>query len=111
MGLRLLNDWIVIRDDFSDERMIGSIHIPEGSVESPHKWATVLAVGKGKSITKGSGWRESDLKPGDMVLYVRFLKKTETGKALTVTLEREYGEGAFLIQSKDVICCLPAEYR
>ena len=104
MGLRLLNDWIVIRDEEGDERMIGTLHIPEGSVEKPHKWAKVLAVGRGKSVPKGSGWAEPETKPGDRVLYVRFLKWTDTGKALKVVLEREYGDGAFLIQGKDVVC-------
>lgn len=108
MGLRLLNDWIVIRDDEDDERMIGSLHIPEGSVESPHKWATVLAVGKGTPINRAPGWREPEVCPGDRVLYVRFLKRTETGKSLTKALEREYGKGAFLIQGKDILCFEPA---
>lgn len=108
MGLRLLNEWVVIKDDEDDERMIGSLFIPEGSVESPYKWATVLEVGKGKSISKPPGWTEPEVEPGDRVLYVRFLKRTDTGKALTQALEREYGKGAFLIQEKDIICCQPA---
>jgi co-chaperonin GroES (HSP10) len=109
MGLRLLNSWIVIRDLEPDEKMIGSLHIPEGSVEDPHKWAEVLEVGKGQSIPGGTGWAPSEVQKGDKVLYVRFLKHTDTGKALTPILAREYGAGAFLIQEKDVICLEPAE--
>lgn len=107
MPLRLLNSWIVIRDLEQDERMIGSLHIPEGSVESPHKWAEVLEVGKGKPLTSRAGYEPMEVEVGDKVLYVRFLKKTETGKSLTKVLEREYGVGAFLIQEKDVICSEP----
>lgn len=109
MSLRLLNSWIVIRDLEPDERMVGNLHIPEGSVGSPHKWAEVLETGKGKPLVKGVGYEPMDVGVGDKVLYIRFLKKTHTGKALTKVLEREYGEGAFLIQEKDVICSEPAE--
>lgn len=109
MGIRLLNSWIVIKDLQADESMIGSLHIPQGSVESPHKWAEVLEVGKGNPIQGGNGWTPMEVKKGDKVLYVRFLKKTDTGKALTKVLEREYGKGSFLIQEKDVICLEPAE--
>lgn len=104
MSLKLLNSWIVIRDCEPDEIKIGSLYIPDGSVESPYKWAEVLEVGKGKAISKEPGWAPVDVNVGDTVLYVRFLKKTDTGKALTLALEREYGEGAFLIQEKDVLC-------
>lgn len=109
MGIRLLNSWLVIRDLEPDEVKIGSIYIPDGSVESPYKWAEVLETGKGKSVSGGSGWSDVDVKKGDKVLYVRFLKKTDTGKSLTCVLEREYGQNAFLIQEKDVICCEDAE--
>lgn len=106
MGIRLLNSWIVIRDVEPDEKKIGSIHIPEGSVESPHKWGEVLEVGKG--LRTSYGWAEPEVAKGDKVLYVRFLKKTETGKALIKVLAREYGPGAFLIQEKDVLCVEPS---
>lgn len=109
MPLRLLNSWIVIRDLEPDERMIGTLHIPEGSIESPHKWAMVLEVGKGKPLMKAVGCESMSVGVGDKVLYVRFLKSTDTGKALTKVLEREYGEGAFLIQEQDVVCLEPAE--
>jgi co-chaperonin GroES (HSP10) len=105
MPIRLLNSWLVIKDLEPDEVKIGNIYIPDGSVDTPYKWATVLETGRGKSIDSGNGWAEVDVKKGDVVLYVRFLKKTDTGKALTGILEREYGSGAFLIQEKDVICC------
>lgn len=108
MGLRLLNSWIVIKDLEADETMIGSLHIPQGSVESPHKWAEVLETGKGKPLAKAAGYAPMEVKVGDKVLYVRFLKNTDTGKALTTVLEREYGAGAFLIQEQDVICVEPA---
>lgn len=108
MGIRLLNSWLVVQDVEDDEKMIGSIFIPEGSVETPHKWARVLNTGKGQSITKGKGWADLEVEKGDLVLYVRFLKLTHTGLALVPVLEREYGQGAFLIQEKDVICRAPA---
>lgn len=109
MGIRLLNGWLVIRDCEPDEKLVGSIHIPEGSYDGAHKWAEVLAVGKGRSTSGGTGWAEAQLKKGDKVLYVRFLKKTDTGKALSPVMEREYGAGSFLIQDKDVICYEPAQ--
>lgn len=109
MGIRLLNGWLVIRDIEPDEKKIGSIHIPEGSVEDPHKWAEVLEVGKGARISGGDGWAPMEVEKGDKVLYVRFLKNTETGKSLLAVLAREYGAGSFMIQEKDVICREPAE--
>jgi len=109
MGLRLLNGWVVIRDLEPDEKMIGSLHIPEGSIKEPHKWAEVIEVGKGKGLARASGFEPMTLKKGDKVFYVRFLKATDTGKALTPILAREYGPGAFLIQEQDVVCYEPAE--
>lgn len=108
MGIRLLNSWLVIRDLEPEEQMIGLLHIPEGSVDTPHKWAEVLEVGKGMSTTSGEGWAPVEVKKGDKVLYVRFLKNTHTGLAMTPILEREYGKGAFMIQEKDVLCYEPA---
>jgi len=107
--LKLLNGWIVIRDLEPDEKSIGSIFIPDGSVESAHKWAEVLEVGKGESISSAPGWSKVDLEKGDKVLYVRFLKKTHTGISLIPVLEREYGAGSFLIRESDVICVEPKE--
>lgn len=104
MTVKLLNSWVVIEDLEPDEKQIGSIHIPEGSVDTPHKWARVLDVGKGKLTAKGGGWEEAEVQKGDEILYVRFLKRTETGKSLTKALEKEYGEGAFLIQERDILC-------
>lgn len=104
MGIRLLNSWIVIRDIEPDEKMIGLLHIPEGSVKDPYKWAEVLEVGKGASTSEGDGWVPLDVKKGDKIMYVRFLKNTHTGLSLTPVLEREYGKGAFMIQEKDVLC-------
>lgn len=109
MRLRPLNGWVVIRDLDPDERKIGSIHIPEGSVESPYKWAEVLDVGKGAPLAKNAGYSQVELFPGEHVYYVRFLKNTHTGLALVEKLEELYGPGAFLIQEKDVLCAKSAE--
>lgn len=107
MPIRPLNSWIVVRDVEPDEEKIGDIFIPEGSVETPYKLAEVLRVGLGKSHS--SGFHAMEVQEGDRVLYVRFLKRTHSGIALSETLEREYGSGAFLIQEKDVIAREPKD--
>lgn len=92
------NDRVLIEVDPDEEETTGGIVMPKGSVEDIHKWATVIKVGPGRVSKKGVRI-PIDLKPGDRVLYVRFLERTETGKSLHASL----GPNQFLIQEQDVI--------
>ena len=67
---RPLNDMAVIQLE-PDPDMVGMLYIPESEVIFSY-WATVLAVGPGKLITKGPNCGQRlpmAIKPGDIVFY------------------------------------------
>lgn len=92
------NDRVLIEVDEDEAETSGGLVIPEGSVEDIHKWGTVISVGPGRLSKKGVRIPVG-VEPGDRVAFVRFLERTETGKALRATL----GPKQFLIQGQDIV--------
>lgn len=98
MKFRPLNDRILIEVDVDESETKSGIIMPEGSIEDIHKMGTVVSVGPGRVTRKGVRI-PVDVSPGDRVWFVRFLEKTETGKALHASL----GPNQFLIQEQDIV--------
>lgn len=81
--------------------------MPEQSTSSGdnHRWATVIAVGAGKwakdKYGKDLGRRiPVDIKVGNRVLVVRWLKEVHTNKALSEKLP----EGMMFVKQSDILC-------
>lgn len=92
------NDRVLIEVDEDETVTSGGLHMPDKSVEDIHKWGTVISVGPGRLSKKGVRIPVG-VEPGDRVAFVRFLERTETGKALHATL----GKKQFLIQGQDIV--------
>ena len=102
--IRPMNDWILVRydPDEDNERTLDSgVIIPAGSYrdEDIHQWGTVVRVGPGK--WDGHKRKKLEVKPGDKVLFIRFLKNTHTGE--TLRAQHAIGENEFLIKESDIL--------
>jgi chaperonin GroES len=101
--VRPLRDNILVQFDPSEdgERVRESgIIMPERAVDDVNQWGTVLAVGSG--VVNGKGVRiPPQVKPGDRVLYIRYLKNTHTGESLRWQSCLE--EDQFLIKEGDIL--------
>jgi len=104
MSLRLLGDRILIEFDPTEdqERTLESgIIIPTDVYDDIHQWGTVLDVGPGRWNKKQTLRIPVQVRPGDRVLYIRFLKNTHTGEAMR--LSGQLTDRQFLIRESDVI--------
>ncbi|MBW1712047.1 MAG: co-chaperone GroES [Deltaproteobacteria bacterium] len=70
MGLRPLNDRVLIRRVEEEEKTAGGIIIPDTAKEKPQK-GEVVAVGKGRLLDNGQR-REMGVKPGEKVLFSKY---------------------------------------
>lgn len=102
-ALRPLGDRVLVRFDPAEDgarvRASGVI-MPPRAVDDVHQWGEVLAVGPGR-LTKKGVLVPPDVKVGDRVLYIRYLKETHTGK--TLRQQDCLAEDQFLIQESDII--------
>ncbi len=117
MKIRPLHDWVVIQKAEAEEKSPGGIIIPEVAKEKP-QWGTVVAAGPGaykaeKGKDKGKEKKmfiPTEVKPGDKVLYEKYMAKdVETaGEELTMVreehilgvLESENGNKTTALQKK-----------
>ena len=70
MGIRPLNDRVLVRRTEEETKSAGGIVIPDSATEKPSQGA-VLAVGAGKRLDNGS-IQEMDVKAGDKVLFGQY---------------------------------------
>ena len=70
MGVRPLNDKVLIKRVDAPEKTKGGIIIPDTAAEKPQE-GEVVAVGKGKVLENGST-RPLDVKKGDRVLFGKY---------------------------------------
>lgn len=70
MGVRPLNDKVLIKRVEAPEKTKGGIIIPDTAAEKPQE-GEVVAVGKGKVLENGST-RPLDVKKGDRVLFGKY---------------------------------------
>jgi chaperonin GroES len=83
MGMRPLQDWVLIEPSEAKERTAGGVLIPD-TVKEKSVEGKVLAVGKGRWETPEKKWGSKPkvkedkvfhptvLKPGDQVLYEKY---------------------------------------
>ncbi|MDD5434254.1 MAG: co-chaperone GroES [Nitrospira sp.] len=105
MGIKPLQDWVLIEQTEAKEKTAGGIIIPETAKEKPVE-GMVLAVGKGRwealekkggSKPKGSKGKDEKvfkptvIKPGDKVLYEKYgtTKIDLDGKELVLVRESD----------------------
>ena len=70
MGVRPLNDKVLIKRVDAPEKTKGGIIIPDTATEKPQE-GEVVAVGKGKVLENGST-KPLDVKKGDRVLFGKY---------------------------------------
>ena len=70
MGLKPLDDRIVVKRLDSEEKSEGGIFLPDTAKEKPQK-GKVSAVGEGKLLDSGSR-REMNLKKNDTILFGKY---------------------------------------
>lgn len=70
MGVKPLNDKVLIKRVDAPEKTKGGIIIPDTASEKPQE-GEVVAVGKGRVLENGST-RALDVKKGDRVLFGRY---------------------------------------
>jgi chaperonin GroES len=70
MGVRPLNDKVLVKRVGAPEKTKGGIIIPDTATEKPQE-GEVVAVGKGKVLENGST-RPLDVKKGDRVLFGKY---------------------------------------
>jgi chaperonin GroES len=104
-SIRPLRDGVLVCHDDSlekERKSLGGIVVPAGSYTHESEimsWGTVVRVGPGRVSKKGK-LIPCVVKPGDKVLYNRFLRKSKQGQQLT----EAFGEKFVLLEeSKDII--------
>jgi chaperonin GroES len=70
MGVRPLNDKVLVKRVDAPEKTKGGIIIPDTATEKPQE-GEVVAAGKGKVLENGST-RPLDVKKGDRVLFGKY---------------------------------------
>jgi len=96
MKIKPLHDWVVIRAAESDGRTAGGLFIPESAKEKP-QWGIVESAGPGRYETEGTGkdvkakkkFVPTEVKPGDNVLYEKYMAREFTVDLETVLMVRE----------------------
>ncbi|MEK7286375.1 MAG: co-chaperone GroES [Nitrospirota bacterium] len=88
MGIRPLQDWVIVEQDEAEETMSCGIIIPDAAKEKPYQ-GKVIAVGEGKFVSKeeskGRGRKKTKneektfvkttLQPGDHILYEQYASR------------------------------------
>ncbi len=97
MKIKPLNDWVVIQTAEAEEKTAGGIIIPETAKEKP-QWGTVVGAGPGvykpekeKGREKEKKFIATEVKPGDRVLYERYMAKEFDLDGRRVIMIRETG--------------------
>jgi chaperonin GroES len=98
MDIRPMNGQILVETEDDSEKLSCGLFRPEGAIEDIHIWGRVIAVGSGKITTKGIEI-PVDVKVGDKVYFIRFLRNTKSGESLIKVL----GPNRFLINEKDIV--------
>lgn len=101
--VRPLQDRVLVQFDPAEDQereIVPGVLAPARAVDDVHQWGTVLACGKGRWSKKGVRI-PIQVKPGDRVLYVRYLKETHTGKSLRAS--HCIGSDQFLIHEGDIL--------
>ncbi len=95
MKIKPLNDWVVIQAAEAEEKTQGGIIIPEVAKEKP-QWGIVVSAGPGAYKTEKEKGREkekkfvaTEVKPGDRVLYERYMAKEFNMDGRKVIMVRE----------------------
>ena len=95
MKIRPLNDWVVIEEAEAEERTAGGIIIPQVAKEKP-QWGTVISAGPGAyKIDKKKGKKEekkfvpTEVKPGEKVLFEKYMAKEFETSGQKITMVRE----------------------
>jgi|GEM_PF-34393 len=97
MKIRPLNDWVVLKPGDEEERTAGGIIIPDVAKEKP-QWGEVVVAGtgrfeaeKGKTEDKKKEKRfiPTEVKPGDRVLYEKYMAREVELDGQTTTMIRE----------------------
>ena len=70
MGMKPLNDGVLVKRLESEEKTAGGLYIPDAAKEKPSK-GEVVACGPGKLDDKG-GRAPMAVKPGDVVLFAKY---------------------------------------
>jgi len=98
MKIRPLNDWVVLQAAEAEERTAGGIIIPDVAKQKPQK-GTVIAAGPGaykSEKDKGKEKKEkkfipTEVKPGDSVLFEKYMaKEFETANEKITMVREEY---------------------
>ena len=89
MGIRPLQDRVVVRRLEEETKSAGGIVIPDSATEKPSQ-GEVLAVGPGKKLDNGAVL-EVDLKVGDKILFGQYAGSTVKmeGEELLIMTESE----------------------
>ncbi len=89
MGIRPLQDRVVVRRTEEETKSAGGIVIPDSATEKPSQ-GEVVAVGPGKKLDNGTV-QEVDLKAGDKILFGQYAGSTVKieGEELLIMNESE----------------------
>lgn len=97
MKIRPLNDWVVLQEAEPETKTSSGIIIPDVAKEKP-QWGTVVAAGpgayrdeKGKGKDKEKKFIPTEVKPGDRVLFEKYMaKEFETAGQKIAMVREEY---------------------
>jgi chaperonin GroES len=92
MKIRPLHDRIIVKRVEEEEKTKGGIIIPDTAKEKPIT-GTIIAVGSGKSESKGNEKMPLDVKEGDKVLFSKY-----AGTEVTID-----GEELLIMKEEDII--------
>ena len=95
--IRVIGARLLIKLDPAPER-VGSILLPEGSLEENHCGATVVAVGTGIETTRGRRPID-DVQKGDRIQVIRMHELTSTNDRI----QEKFGDGYVFIRYPDDI--------
>ena len=101
---KLLGPRVLVKLDEEPDHFSGNIIVkPETVHETAEIEGTILKVGTGHPITKGpnAGGRVpiTEVKPGDKVCFIKFLKDTIENPIL----QTKFGEGIIILKMHDII--------
>lgn len=95
LDIKPLRDKILVERDAGDEMTSGGLYLPDGAKEKHKQFATVLAVGPGKTDQKGN-FIPNTLQPGQRVVIGKY-----TGTHL-----KELENNLFLVSESEVLAVL-----
>jgi len=105
-SIRPLRDMVLVEHDDTMEKerlSAGGVIVPGGSYTHESEimtWGTVIRVGPGRFVKNSSERIPCKVKPGDKVLYNRFLRKSRQG----LQMDELMGGGFVLLEeNKDII--------